>query len=71
MGGTQENHGAVHSPFRTGLYRLPDRRQGVYRNGMDRMAEQQTHPVLHPYPAELLDCEAFHQQADTCMVALQ
>lgn len=26
---------------------------------------------LHPYPAELLDCEAFHRQADTCMVALQ
>ncbi len=36
-------------------------RPRVHRKGMDRMAQQPSHTVLHPNTSELLDCQAFHR----------
>ncbi len=41
--------------------RLPCGRPRVHRKGMDRMAQQPSHTVLHPNTSEFLDCQAFHR----------
>ena len=50
----------VLSVFSSGMHRLPCGRPRVHRKGMDRMAQQPPHTVLHPNTSELLDCQAFH-----------
>ncbi len=36
-------------------------RPRVHRKGMDRVAQQPSHTVLHPDTSELLDCQAIHR----------
>ncbi len=58
---TQEDYGTFYPSFRSGMHRLSCGRPRVHRKGMDRVAQQPSHTVLHPDTSELLDCQAIHR----------